>query len=202
MCSSHLRNIYFELIFAQNTSYYPPTSLKTRLCIRGRQLLYARPDLSLRKTGKLILATCPSEVKYLETLVANGRAIAVASGGELDVPVRMLAGAEVRAKEASVGKNVIAALESPETGILGSHDLMDQLERGITGDVEGEGSGVVALGTKVVRIDRAEHSEEGWVVQTVSDGSEPSAVLAKVVVNAAGLRCVAVLKDADRKSVV
>ncbi|KAK4705948.1 chromatin structure-remodeling complex subunit SFH1, partial [Phenoliferia sp. Uapishka_3] len=171
--------------------YYPPRSLKTHLCIRGRNLLYSRPNLSLKKCGKLILATTPSEVKYLDSLVSNAKAIGgLGKGGELNVPVKLLSGEEVRKREESVGELVLAALESPETGILGSHDLMDQLERGITGEdgeAEGEGSGMLAFGSKVVRIDKAEGAEEGWVVQTVTQGGERSAVLARVVVNAAGL---------------
>lgn len=174
--------------------YYPPDSLKSRLCIRGRDLLYQRPALALRKTGKLILATSADEVRYLYGLEANAKRIWEAGGGELEVPVRMLSRAEVREREESVGGEVLAALESPSTGIVSSHDLMDQLERGITGEDgetdEAEGAGVVAFGTKVVRIDRAEGGEKGWVVQTLTESGDTSSVLAKVVVNSAGLRCV------------
>lgn len=62
-------------------------------------------------------------------------------------------------------------------------------------------TGEMVLGTQVVRIDRAEPSgggkrgdgsEDGWIVQTLTDdgsgrSGERAAVLAKTVINAAGL---------------
>ena len=67
---------------------------------------------------------------------------------------------------------------------------MDQLERGITEEdgVEGDGTGVIVLGTKVVRIDKAEAPDTGFIVQMVTKGGDRTAVLASVVINSAGLR--------------
>lgn len=69
-------------------------------------------------------------------------------------------------------------------------------------EIDDSDTGELVYGTRVVRIDRAEGksgskrgdgTEDGWIVQTVtSDGSggegERSAVHAKVVINAAGLK--------------
>ena len=65
-------------------------------------------------------------------------------------------------------------------------------------DITETGAGELVYGTRVVRIDRVQSSgskrgdgsEDGWVVQMVSKDAEPTAVLAKVVVNAAGLKYV------------
>lgn len=70
-------------------------------------------------------------------------------------------------------------------------------------EIEESEGGEVVLGTRVVRIDEyvkeaslgsgggvGDGSQSGWVVQTESggEGGERSAVLAKVVINAAGLK--------------
>ncbi|GAA5850757.1 hypothetical protein JCM5353_000222 [Sporobolomyces roseus] len=171
--------------------YYPPNSLKTALCIRGRDLLYARcksHDIPHRQTGKLILATSKDQEKYLDTLFAKSEKLRTERIGE--IPLERLTGDQVREMEPDVGERVISALRSTMTGIVDSHALMESLEKGITDSETGE----LVYGTSVVRIDRQKGggSEQGWVVQTVTDdGSggegERTAVLAKSVVNAAGL---------------
>lgn len=175
--------------------YYPTRSLKTLLCIRGRQQLYQRLEANKiphRKTGKLILATNNDQKHYLDSL--KSKADQIHALGEGSVPLEWLSGEQVRELEPDVSEDVIGALLSPETGIVDSHGLMADLEREVMDSDKGE----VVYGTRVVRIDRLEGkrgdgSEEGWVVQTVTDDGaggegERSAVLAKVVINAAGLK--------------
>ncbi|SGY23925.1 BQ5605_C019g08996 [Microbotryum silenes-dioicae] len=175
--------------------YYPSDSLKTSLCIRGRQLLYKRCQASsipYRKTGKLIVATSKDQIPYLEGLVKKADKL----GGK--VPLGWKKGDELRELEPDLGEGVLGGLSSSETGIVDSHSLMEAMEKTIVDSDTGE----LVYGTRVVRIDRAEApnkrgkrgdgSEDGWVVQTVTaDGKggegERSAVLAKVVINAAGL---------------
>src|SRR3989338_7200657 len=51
--------------------YYPKDSLKTKLCIRGRELLYAyceKWQVPFRKTGKFLVATAEEENAYLESI--------------------------------------------------------------------------------------------------------------------------------------
>ncbi|GAA5959302.1 hypothetical protein JCM21900_003922 [Sporobolomyces salmonicolor] len=178
--------------------YYPINSLKTALCIRGRDLLYQRCDehgIPYRNTGKLVLAMSKDQINYLEQL--HDKANRLREQGIGEVPLEWLSGDEVRKLEPDVGERVIGALLSPKTGIVSSHDLMANLEKEITDSDTGE----VVYGTRVVRIDRAEPSgggkrgdgsEDGWVIQTLTDdGSggegERASVLAKSVINAAGL---------------
>lgn len=56
--------------------YYLPGSLKDRLCVRGRHLLYdlgAKYSIGHKRIGKLIVATDKSEVEQLYTLMARGK---------------------------------------------------------------------------------------------------------------------------------
>ncbi|ORY89288.1 FAD dependent oxidoreductase [Leucosporidium creatinivorum] len=178
--------------------YYPANSLKTSLCIRGRDLLYKRcsaAGIAHRKTGKLILANSSGQVQYLEGLKQKASKIEQLGVGR--VPLEWLSGDEVREREPDVSKGVVGALLSPETGIVSSHELMEDLEKSILDSELGE----LVYGTKVVRIDRVEGksggkrgdgTEDGWVVQTLTDDGkggegERSAVLAKTLINAAGL---------------
>ena len=57
--------------------YYPAGSLKARLCVRGRELLYElceRAAIPHRRIGKLIVAMRKEEEPELERLLALGKA--------------------------------------------------------------------------------------------------------------------------------
>lgn len=91
-----------------------------------------------------------------------------------------------------------AALLSPETGIVDAHELISAMET----EFEGSEDGAAIYGTKVVRIDRSsddgkgakgkrgDANTSGWVVQTENESKERSAILARCIVNSAGLRSV------------
>ncbi|TFK56163.1 NAD dehydrogenase [Heliocybe sulcata] len=159
--------------------YYPPHSLKTRLCIRGRALLYnhcATHNIPHRKTGKLVLAHAHQR-PYIAALHAKALA------SHSPVPTKLITGAEARALEPDLSPSIAAALWSPETGILDSHAFMSSLEAAIADSPAAE----LVYATPVVRIDP--HAA-GWVVQTVT-GPEATdsgdALLAKTLINASGL---------------
>lgn len=100
--------------------YYPEGSLKARLCVRGRQLLYElceRAGVPHRRIGKLIVATRPEETAQLERLLAVGRA----NGVELEP----LSADGCRRLEPAVP--AFAGLVSPTTGIVSAHGLMEAL---------------------------------------------------------------------------
>lgn len=98
--------------------YYPTGSLKARLCVRGRELLYERCErlgIPCSRIGKLVVATTNDERPELERLLALGRA----NGVEL----RPQSAAECRALEPAV--SAVAGLLSSSTGIVSAHALMD-----------------------------------------------------------------------------
>ena len=117
--------------------YYPTGSLKAKLCVRGKELLYAycaERGLPYQQCGKLIVATDASQMEKLAKIEAQ----AAANG----VPVQRLSSAQAKAIEPEL--ECLAALRSPTTGIVSAHDLMTALQ----GDLENAG-GMVALATQV-----------------------------------------------------
>ena len=92
--------------------YYLPGSLKARLCVAGARELYAYCDereIPARRTGKLIVATEPTELDRLAELERRGT--------ENDVPgLRRLGAGELREVEPHVAG--IAGLHSPATGVV------------------------------------------------------------------------------------
>jgi len=97
--------------------YYPRGSLKARLCLAGRDLLYAfcaEHGVEHRRCGKLIVAV--HEGQFAE--LARIRAAALANGVELAA----VEAAEAQALEPQL--NCVAALHSPLTGIVDAHGYM------------------------------------------------------------------------------
>ena len=98
--------------------YYPQASLKARLCVEGKQLLYAYAEargVPHRRCGKLIVATSTEQVAQLEAI----RLKAAANGVD---DLETISAAQAVALEPQLC--CMAALVSPSTGIVDSHALM------------------------------------------------------------------------------
>lgn len=152
--------------------YYTPGSLKARLCVRGKELLYAfatRHGVPHAMCGKLLVATQPGQHAALRQFEQR----AAANG----VEVHALTAAQARALEPEL--HCTAALLSPSTGIVDSHALMLALQ----GELEQAG-GALALRSRV----HAAHLDGPGpaCVQVVSPDGEME-IEATRVVNAAGL---------------
>ncbi|MCW8914258.1 MAG: NAD(P)/FAD-dependent oxidoreductase [Magnetovibrio sp.] len=151
--------------------YYPQGSLKGRLCVEGKWMLYDYLDahgVDYNRCGKLVVATTDDEVAVLEDVVRK----AAANGcTELD----WLEGAEAQALEPEL--KCLKALSSPTTGIIDTHGFMLSLQ----GELEAHG-GAVALNSPV---ESARITANGILLQV--GGEQPMEVLAKTVINSAGL---------------
>jgi L-2-hydroxyglutarate oxidase LhgO len=151
--------------------YYPPDSLKTRLCIEGRERLYRfcrDNSVEHRKTGKIIFAHTIDQLFALDAILARARAAGVGDIEALD------------ARQAAQLEPALAcagALWSPSTGIVDSHGLMQAM----LGEAEAQGAQLV-LGTRVAGIAR---KDENWWIRI--EGDAEAIVSARLLVNSAGL---------------
>ena len=149
--------------------YYPRNSLKARLCVAGRDQLYAfcqEYGVSHRRCGKLIVATSPEQLPELEKI----RAAALANGVDLD----FWSAAQACAAEPQL--RCVGALHSPFTGIIDSHSYMLAL----LGHAESRGATLVCESrVTAIRI------EPGAVLLSVND--EGPALSARTVINCAGI---------------
>lgn len=155
--------------------YYPPGSLKARVCVAGRDLLYAFArdnGVPHVRYGKLVVATREDEIPRLDRLAETARA-----NGVTDV-VRLSAG-DVKAHEPEV--SAVAGLLSPSTGVIDSHALMVALEGHIRAH-----AGSVVLGARVVGL--AVRRDGAFEIATESGREREHAVLtSRNLVLAAGL---------------
>jgi L-2-hydroxyglutarate oxidase LhgO len=151
--------------------YYPTGSLRAHHCPRGRRMLYefcASHGVPHRKCGKLVVATKASELPRLETILAQAQSNGVEG-------VEIFEGAAAVRLEPQLSS--VAAMSSPETGIIDSHRFMLALR----GDLEDRG-GVIAFNTPIERLSPA---SSGW--EAYFGGSEPQSIVVDAVVNCAGL---------------
>ncbi|WP_395688490.1 NAD(P)/FAD-dependent oxidoreductase [Caenimonas koreensis] len=158
--------------------YYAPGSVKARVCVRGKQLLYefcASHGVEHRNCGKLVVATSEGDLAALRTLADRA--------GANGVPVEWFDANEARALEPAL--NCVAALSSPTTGIVDSHGFMLALQ----GDLESAG-GLVALGSPVNSAVLGRHGASHIV--RMADGTE---IETRVLVNSASLHACALARQ-------
>jgi L-2-hydroxyglutarate oxidase LhgO len=151
--------------------YYPPGSLKAKLCVAGKLALYrylGERGLPHRRCGKLIVAAEPSQIAYLDKLRAQAQANGVHD-------LRALTKQEAKVLEPELA--CVAALESPSTGIIDSHAYMLALQ----GDAENAGT-TVAFRSPVLS---GRIRDDG--IELEVGGAEGTRLLARQVVNSAGL---------------
>jgi len=152
--------------------YYPTGSRRAYHCPRGRRMLYdfcASHGVPHRKCGKLVVATNADEIGRLEAVHKQARANGVEGVEIIDAAV---------AKRLEPALACVAAMHSPETGIIDSHRFMLALR----GDLEDRG-GMVAFASLIERLKPAPGG--GW--DAALAGSEPQWLGFDAVVNCAGL---------------
>ena len=151
--------------------YYPPGSLKARLCVEGRKKLYPYLEshgVPFKRCGKLVVASDPAELQAIEAVMHKG----VQNGCD---DLRMISAAHALALEPAL--SCVGALLSPSTGILDSHSYMLALQ----GDAEAAGA-MFAFHTPFLGADLT-----GNAIHVTCGGAEPLSLTTRCLVNAAGL---------------
>ena len=151
--------------------YYPRGSLKATLCVRGREMLYdycVERNVPHSRCGKLLVATSNNQIPQLDSIMAKGR-----DNGVLDL--MRITGSEAQALEPAL--ECVAAVFSPQTGIVDSHQLMLALQ----GDAERDGV-MFAFHSPVEAIEAG----NGRFIIKVG-GNAPTTISAACVINSAGL---------------
>lgn len=150
--------------------YYPENSLKAKLCVEGAEKLYdicKTHSIPHKRIGKLIIATEDSELKALEGLLVKGRKNGVKG-------LKMVDKKEAAAIEPNT--NAIAALYSPDTGIIDSHALMNHFY------TKAQGRGVLFSFNSEVNL--LEKLNSGFIVGV---RQEDFKIKSGIVINSAGL---------------
>lgn len=173
---SHTSSRSSEVIHAG--IYYPRDSLKARLCVEGKALLYAYCEtrrVPARRIGKLIVATSDAESAVLERYLSQATANGVA-----DLTW------QTRDDVAKLEPAIVCerALLSPSTGILDTHEYAMSL----IADIEAHGGSIVRSSP----VNAVSRTSGGYRVEVDEFTLECDALI-----NSAGLRAVEVAARID-----
>lgn len=153
--------------------YYPTDSLKARLCIEGRVLLYnfcEKWGINHNRCGKVIVANSPEESASLNDLLSR----ALANGVD---DLELLGSARIREIEPEI--RAAEALLSPSTGVVDSHGLMARLEQ-----IALQNGVLFAYCHQAVDLEKL---TSGFRLHLLNPNSSADAIDADYLINCAGL---------------
>jgi len=173
-----------HLTFGQETSsrnsevihagiYYTKGSLKARLCIEGKQMLYdycRKHEVPFNNCGKLIVATSEEEKKVIEGI----RKTAINNGVH---DLKILGKDQIAELEPNIF--AVEAIYSPSTGIVDSHSLMKQYETNAINN-----GCQIAYSSEVTGIRRI---NDGYEINLLDADRKNYSFTTKVLINSAGL---------------
>jgi L-2-hydroxyglutarate oxidase LhgO len=152
--------------------YYPQGSLKARLCVAGRTLLYDylnERGINYKRCGKLLVATNEEEEQALDGILEKARINGVDD-------LSKISQAEALALEPKLSCK--SALLSPSTGVLDTHAYMLNLQ----GDAENNGATFAFLSSVV-----GGRIEDGTIELDITGVDGTLSLGCKTLINAAGL---------------
>ena len=156
--------------------YYPPNSLKSKLCIAGKNKIYdawakGNFQVALKQCGKWVVAQTDKEAEYLEKINNIAK--------EVSVPVNFISPTTAKAKYPLIRAET-AILESPTTGIISSHDYTLFHQARFENN-----NGTIGLNTELTDLEYNKGTSN-YTLRLESDAGEME-LTSDNVVNAAGL---------------
>ncbi len=154
--------------------YYPQGSLKAKLCVEGKHLLYEYCkafSIPHKRIGKMIVATHSEQVNALKALEVRAKRNGVGDLQWLDPGQQSDFAPGLRAEQ---------TLFSPSSGIIDSHQFMLSLQ----GEIERHGS-MLVFNTQFVS---AKRKQDKWEIE-VQDTSKYT-FSCDALINSAGLHAV------------
>ena len=133
--------------------YYKEGSLKSKLCIEGKKLLYEhleKHDIPHLRCGKFILSTSDSEQSKLEEIYKNAN----------DCGVTDLVYNDQALKQYDF-LNFKSSLFSPSTGIFDSHSFIESLKSEFE-----DNEGIVLVGNEMIELDEVDGKFEILIKDT------------------------------------
>lgn len=161
--------------------YYTPGSLKARLCVTGRELLYdfaALHGVPILRRGKLVVATSPEEDAELDHIAARAAVNGVDDVQRVD---------GVQARHLEPALRCTSALVSPSTGVVDARALLNALRA----EAEEYGS-VTAFQAP---LDHVLVEKKGFTLDI--GGAAPMRIGCRLLVNAAGHGAPALARAVD-----
>jgi L-2-hydroxyglutarate oxidase LhgO len=173
-----------HLSFGQETSsrnsevihagiYYTKGSLKARLCVEGKWLLYdycEKYNIPYNNCGKLIVATTKEEIAIIEGIWQN----AIKNGVN---DILFLNREQIFELQPDIF--ALKALFSPSTGIVDSHSLMKQYETNTINN-----GGQVVYGSEVTGISKI---NKGYRITLFDSDKRDYSFTTRILINSAGL---------------
>lgn len=153
--------------------YYPVGSLKTKLCVEGKQLIYSeakRAGVEMQKCGKWIVAQTDVEDAFIESMHYKAK--------ELGIKTELISTLKAKYIEPAVDVRR-GVLSSPTSGIVSAHSLMLFYQT----TFENNG-GEIAVGSKVTGLERV---HGGYKISVDSLDGEHVDIEVDNVINSAGL---------------
>ena len=151
--------------------YYPPNSLKTKLCIKGQRMIY-----EYLQKNRITFLKCGKWVCALEPEISN--LLKIKDGAEsLGVKVWLQSRRKCREMEPNVRADLVLVV--PETGVFDSHHYMQCLESDFL-----LRDGIPSYRSNLVGIEKQSDSTFKSTIQSV-DGEFQ--IISDTVINSAGL---------------
>ena len=157
--------------------YYDKDSLKSRLCLQGKVLLYdylEERSIQHNRCGKFIVSTSDEESKELNEIYNNGLACGVAD---------LVYDDSLRSEYPFIDYK--ESIFSPSSGVFDSHAFVHSLSR----DFQGQG-GAILLGNKTSDISQ---TDKGFEVAVEDQNTNDQFIIdCRVLINCAGLNAVSI----------